>query len=151
LLALGWGATFAIFSVFDTVLLRPLPFAEPDRLVGLTEIHSAAGVRDAGVSAANAADWMNQAGSYEFVAASEPVREGIAVVDDSGVTSVQAANVTWNFFQTLGAMEPTGTEGNGISSGSGRAQALWRLSMRCSSDRGSEGSPRREQVRGTDF
>jgi putative ABC transport system permease protein len=66
-LALGIGATTAIFSVVNGVLLRPLPFDAPDRLVSLYE----RGERfdRMAPSAPNVADWQAQSRSFEAIAA----------------------------------------------------------------------------------
>jgi predicted permease len=92
IVALGIGATTAAFSVTDFVLLRPLPFSEPDRLVKLWE--RTAGYGHMELSAANYRDW--KAGSTVFesiglyhsaagnlVGTGEPLRiEGAAVSAD---------------------------------------------------------------------
>jgi putative ABC transport system permease protein len=64
-LALGIGATTAIFSVVDAVLLRPLPYAEPDRLAVV--LH---GGRDP-VAPANYLDWRREASAFERMGAAE--------------------------------------------------------------------------------
>src|SRR5262245_41916354 len=56
-LALGIGATTLIFSVVHAVLLRPLPFPEPERLVVLWQRNTRKGLERERVSPANFADW----------------------------------------------------------------------------------------------
>jgi putative ABC transport system permease protein len=68
-LALGVGATTAIFSVVNTVMLRPLPFAEPDQLVRILENNVERGWTEFAVSHPNFLDFRSQAQSFESLAA----------------------------------------------------------------------------------
>src|SRR3954452_25113224 len=92
IVALGIGATTAAYSVIDFVLLRPLPFPEPDRLVKMWERTPGYGHME--LSAANYRDWKAGASVFEslglyhqadgnLITAGEPVRvEGAAVSAD---------------------------------------------------------------------
>src|SRR5262245_47969026 len=68
-LALGIGANTAIFSVVNTVLLKPLPFKQPDDLVMVWEDQSSIGFPRADVAPANYVDWKTQNQVFEDIAA----------------------------------------------------------------------------------
>ena len=68
-LALGIGANAAIFSVVNTVMLRPLPYPEPDRLVRLFETMRDQAGWQGSVSHANYLDWREQSRSFDALAA----------------------------------------------------------------------------------
>src|SRR5262249_2245985 len=61
-LSLGIGANTAIFSVINAVLLRPLPFAEPDRLVVIAETHPE--IPRLEVATPDFKDWQRQSQSF---------------------------------------------------------------------------------------
>src|SRR5688500_3618821 len=68
-LALGTGANAAIFSVVNTVLLRPLPYPQPERLVRLYETMRDQAGWQGSVSFANYLDWHAEAKSFDALAA----------------------------------------------------------------------------------
>jgi hypothetical protein len=68
-LALGIGANTAVFSVVYAVLLKPLPFAEPERLVRLYEENSSQGIERGAVGIGTFADWRARTRTLESVAA----------------------------------------------------------------------------------
>src|SRR5712692_9122684 len=68
-LAVGIGANTAIFSVINAVLLRPLPYREPDRLVTIWEESPERGMYQMPVSFANLRDWVDQNHTFEQISA----------------------------------------------------------------------------------
>jgi putative ABC transport system permease protein len=68
-LALGIGATTAMFTVVNSVLLRPLEFPEPERIVSLEGINPAlGGASGSNLSVPDIADWQQQSQSFEQIA-----------------------------------------------------------------------------------
>ncbi len=68
-LALGIGANTAMFSVINAVLLRPLPYHEPNRLVTIWEESPQRGMYEMPVSFANLRDWVDQNHTFEQISA----------------------------------------------------------------------------------
>lgn len=103
-LALGIGANTAVFSVIRGVMLRPLPYADPSRLVAIWESNAFA-QREAS-SAPNFKDWNEQNTSFTAMAA---YNLGSSPLTDSGEAEmVDAAVVTANYFELLGVKPQLG-------------------------------------------
>lgn len=99
-LALGIGATTAIFSIVNAALLRPLPFPSPDRLAVVYSVNPAPTGGLWVVSPADFHDWREQARAFENLAAYSG--GGISLRLSERPETFSAARVTWNFFNTIG-------------------------------------------------
>ena len=98
-LALGIGACTAIFSVADTILLRPLPYYQPDRLVTVSETLPKMGTDVIGVAAGEYQDYRNQNQSFSQVAAYE--RAGFNLTGAGQPLRVNAARISASSFPLL--------------------------------------------------
>ena len=99
-LTAGVGATTAIFSLVNAVLLAPLPYAHPDRLVRIWET-SPQGVTRNVVSSGNVVDWQEGAGSFEIVAAHR-FAYGVALTGEGDATRVQVLDLQPELLEALG-------------------------------------------------
>ncbi len=102
-LALGIGANTAIFSIVNAVLLRPLPYPQPDRLV---RIYSAFPERDVWrgtISPDDLRDWRDQSSSFEQISAFPSLSlSGFVLTGGDRPEALQAHFVEEMFFETLG-------------------------------------------------
>ena len=100
-LALGIGANSAIFSVVNAVLLRPLPFSEPDRLVYAEGADLSSGEKGGAISPPDFLDYREQNHVFERFAAFQPL--SFTVTGDGSETErITSARVSTGFFETLG-------------------------------------------------
>ncbi len=99
-LALGIGASTAIFSVAYGVILRPLPYPDPDRLIRIYETHAPSGWTKQDVSVGTFDELRQRAGTLESAALMEDVR--ISHLADANQQPVRSLSVSPSFFQTLG-------------------------------------------------
>lgn len=99
-LALAIGANTAIFSLVNAVLLRALPFPDPDRLVMIWEDASFAGFPRNTPAPANYADWKTQNQGFADMAAF--VERSYNLTGDGDPEKIEAYGVTANFFPVLG-------------------------------------------------
>ena len=130
-LALGIGATTAVYSLVHSVWLRPLPYRDPARLVRIWETNPPLGIHTFSASLPNYVSWCERSRSFESLAA---FRGGSANLSGGGEpVRVASLSVTAGFLDTLG-IRPI--RGRGFAAGEdlpGRGQVvlvsdrLWRM------------------------
>ena len=110
-LALGIGSTAAIFSVVNAVLLEPLPYAEPDRLVHVWHDLRNRNVTRFPWAPADFHDLRTQATMFEEVAALTTGRQVIVAEGGTGeAEQIRTGNATPNLFRLLGARIVQGSD-----------------------------------------
>jgi predicted permease len=108
-LALGIGATTAIFSLLNAVLLRPLPFPEQDRLMWLhQQDHALPGVAPEALSYPDYFDWRAQNHTFRGMASYD--NAGVTLETGSDAQRLEAETVSANLFQVLGVAPVMGRD-----------------------------------------
>jgi len=107
-LALGIGANTAIFSIVNTILMRPLPYEDPGRLVMLWHAYPLSNLPQATLSVPSYVEYRDHVDAFESVAAAT---NWSANLSGSGEPErVQGARVTANFLKTVGVTMARGRD-----------------------------------------
>ena len=115
-LAFGIGATTAIFTLVDGILLRPLPFPDPDRLIAIDTMQSPPGAPTdklyldwaIGSSYPNFFDWQRQNHTFESIASYQENARLFAKANGDGAQVISCGRVSANLFSTLGVKPELG-------------------------------------------
>jgi putative ABC transport system permease protein len=105
-LALGIGANTAIFSVINTVLLQPLAFPQPERIVTLLTSTPQGGFPGASVPKYNT--WRRQTQVLEDVSAYDPGGPGLNLAGGDRPEQLKGIHVSYEFFHLFGAQTAVG-------------------------------------------
>jgi predicted permease len=106
-IALGVGANIALFGVIYSVLIQPLPFRDPGKLVRIWETHPA--LPQLQVTAPDFRDWRNQSRSFDAMAAHTLSAMNTATLLGQGEPEiVHGAMATSNFFRAMGVQPIVG-------------------------------------------
>src|SRR6202161_2881598 len=129
---LGIGANVALFTVVRGVLLKPLPFHDPDRLVMLYE----AGLPEDDTAGSNVvsggmyAEWKNQNRSYSSLALAQGIRVGLSGSGGQLPEKLKSALFSWDMLPTLGVQPALGcdfTQADDTPGASGTVLLSWGL------------------------
>jgi predicted permease len=129
-LALGIGANAAMFAVVNGVLVKPLPFPEPDRLVRVTADVTGLGVMDIGMSPPELYDYRDRSDLFESISGVYPIDANLTEVDEP--ERVEVLLVSPAYFEMLGVRPQLGRVFNASDNHPGIAEvvvisdALWR-------------------------
>ena len=113
ILALGIGADLAVYALVSAILVRPLPFTNPDQLVRLWETNQSAGIPQSPVSDGTFQDWRRELKSFAYIEAFEP-RPRDAIVQIGGEPEiVRQTAATDGFLRMLGVSPVLGPASQG--------------------------------------
>jgi len=101
-LALGIGANTAIFSVVENLLLRPLPYPQPERLVEIANTYPPQ-VPKGGLSPGDYADWKRQNQSFSEMGAYAEISKGFNLTGDGEPQRTMVGYASSDLFPMLGA------------------------------------------------
>lgn len=99
-MAAGIGASTVCFAILDAVVLAPLPYPEPARLVRILDVNAAAGVDRSGVTTGNLHDWRQRTAAFTGIAGHYAMGRTLGFAGSADV--VMAAQVTADFFDVGG-------------------------------------------------
>jgi putative ABC transport system permease protein len=102
LLAVGISGNLAVLAVVHVLLIQPLPYAHPERLVRLWESQPARGIFRSPVSRGNFYDWRERAKSFEYIEAFEVPRDAVVSVRGGDPEIIKLASGTEHFMDLLG-------------------------------------------------
>ena len=105
-LALGIGANIAIFTVVNAVLLRPLPFQHPERLVRVFDDLKGAGAKDVGMSEPEFEDLRDRSGVFDDISVLFPLSAALTGGDHS--ERIEMLCTSFDYFYVLGAQPALG-------------------------------------------
>ena len=107
-LALGIGVNSTIFSVVDTVAIRPLPFRDPERLVSLHTTHQVNGIDRGAVSYLDAQDWKARTRSLADIATF--TGRSLTLSDSEEPERFNGCTISWNMFPMIGVQPILGRQ-----------------------------------------
>jgi len=128
-LGLGIGANTALFSVVDAILLRPLPFRQPEQLVSVKDDMPGANLTDAGMSQPELDDFQRRSGVFDQISAVNPINANITGREKP--LRVETNAVSTNYFTLLDARPELGRVWNdgdsreGFSESAVISDSLW--------------------------
>jgi len=137
-LALGIGANSAIFTVVNAVVMRPLPYSHPDRLVRITSDFTNLGATDVGLSRAELFDYRDRSGVFDQIAGVWAINANLTEVDVPERVEVLLASPS--YFDVLGVTPQLGRlfgpqdDGPGITEVLVISDALWHRRFGASPD-----------------
>ncbi|HVU47999.1 MAG TPA: ABC transporter permease [Terracidiphilus sp.] len=109
-MALGIGSNIALFTVVRGVLLRPLPFSDPDRLLMLYENNHKDEISNNVVAGGIYSEWRQHNQSFSSLAIVQPSETSLAASGGQLPEKLESAQCSWNLISTLGVRPALGRD-----------------------------------------